>query len=523
MIFGSLCIAAGPVPVGPTMVPTVPLPTRWYERPMPAPVNAGDLKWAVPPPQQSPFATVPSFGSPQTNPFGIGDVGLNSAPVFVDIDGDGDFDVFSGESLGKIFLFENTGSSTAPAFGGGVANPFGLTTVSYNSIPAFADLDNDGDFDALVGDFYGDTTFFENTGSVTSPAFTLGVLNANGLANVGNNAGPTLGDLDGDGDLDVLIGAQGGVHSYFPNTGSASSPAFGSAQTDPFGLTTTQFVNVPFLVDIDGDGDLDAFAGDAYGSINYFENTGTASAPAFAPVLQNPPDTIFGLQRVTNNSAFAFADLDGDGDLDALLGQQDGNHIYFENAEIVLPVELTGFTVQVDGRSGVLSWETASETNNAGFEVEHRTENADAWEKTAFVEGHGTSDVPQSYSYRAEELGPGRHRFRLNQRDLDGSSQYSNEVEVSIDIAGLIEISDVFPNPFTQRATFRMAVSRPQNVRAALFDVAGREVQVIFDGMMEKGASKPFTVDGSGLSSGVYVLAIEGASFSEHKTLLLVH
>src|SRR5690606_28712319 len=90
-----------------------------------------------------------------------------------------------------------------------------------------------------------------------------------------------------------------------------------------------------------------------------------------------------------------------------------------------LPGELVSFTATLDGPDGVLAWQTASETNNAGFEVEHtavetRRGASLPWQRLAFVAGRGTTAEPQSYTYRAAGLEPGRHVFRLRQVDYDG-------------------------------------------------------------------------------------------------------
>ena len=87
-----------------------------------------------------------------TNPFGLADVGLDASPTFADLDGDGDLDAFVGETYGSTVFFANTGTASAPAFAPPPANPFGLADVGYNASPTFADLDGDGDLDAFVGE-----------------------------------------------------------------------------------------------------------------------------------------------------------------------------------------------------------------------------------------------------------------------------------------------------------------------------------------------------------------------------------
>ena len=91
-----------------------------------------------------------------------------------------------------------------------------------------------------------------------------------------------------------------------------------------------------------------------------------------------------------------------------------------------LPVELVSFNAQADGTTINVSWTTASETNNAGFEVEHRRGDGFGFQKVAFVDGLGTTNVANSYSLRLSSLGYGNHTFRLKQMDLDGTFSYSS-------------------------------------------------------------------------------------------------
>ena len=101
-------------------------------------------------------------------------MGYTSTPSFADLDGDGDLDAVVGELDGTLHYFENTGSAIAPAFTErtGAANPFNGVDVGVHGTPSFADLDGDGDLDAVVGEDRGNLHYFENTGSAIAPAFT---------------------------------------------------------------------------------------------------------------------------------------------------------------------------------------------------------------------------------------------------------------------------------------------------------------------------------------------------------------
>lgn len=261
------------------------------------------------------------------NPFGIDTTQTFAMPAFADLDGDGDMDLLVGQYMGDMMYYENTGTASAPAFAASVMNPFGITGTGTLAWPTFADLDDDGDMDLLAGDYYGGFNYYENTGSASSPAFGAPSNNPFGLASVYYFAAPSFADLDGDGDLDLISGNYGGSLQYFENTGSATSPAFAAAVDSPFGLTTPNYLSAPVMTDLDNDGDFDLLVGGYGGDLLFFENTGSATAPAFGSSQTNP----FGLTAGYYYSWPATADLDGDGDQDVLVGEVYGNMQYFKN------------------------------------------------------------------------------------------------------------------------------------------------------------------------------------------------
>ncbi|AWM40013.1 FG-GAP repeat protein [Gemmata obscuriglobus] len=271
------------------------------------------------------------------NPFNGFDIGTYSVPKLADLDGDGDFDLCVGETNGAFFYFENTGTAGAPTFvqRTGAANPFNGFDVGSYSSPAFGDLDGDGDLDLVSGTQPGTLLYYENTGTASAPTFvqrTGGANPFNGL-DVGNFSIPDLGDVDADGDLDMVSGDTVGKLHYFENTGTTSAPAFveRTGAANPLnGFDVGAAGSTPALGDVDADGDLDLISGESSGVQFYFRNTGTTSSPAFAQ--QTGANNPFNGFDVGSFSAPAFGDLNGDGALDLVSGNSFGSLNYYQSA-----------------------------------------------------------------------------------------------------------------------------------------------------------------------------------------------
>jgi hypothetical protein len=293
------------------------------------------------------FRNSGTASAPVFNGFGpLGGVNVSYAgvPTLADIDNDGDLDAFVGNIYGTVALFQNDGTAAAANFvaadGVTIINPLTGFDVGTGAAPAFADIDGDGDLDAFVGEQAGTVKFYRNTGTAAAPTFAADAA-GNPLTgfDVGNYAAPTFADIDGDGDLDAFVGEILGTVKFYRNTGTAAAPAFvADAAGNPLaGINLAHGHNAPTFVDIDSDGDLDAFLGDGYGLVNFYQNSGTASVPSFVAAdgitVINPLDG-FGFG---SNAAPTFADIDNDGDADAFVGNFGGKVMFCMNLESVAP------------------------------------------------------------------------------------------------------------------------------------------------------------------------------------------
>jgi hypothetical protein len=215
---------------------------------------------------------LPDFAAIIWEPFNIWELDGNSTPYFVDLDNDDDIDFFAGSSNSGIWYYENMGNAKNASFSPPLANPFSLLGPSGITKPYMIDIDDDNDLDLFMGSSDGNTYYYENTGTVGNPFFQPSIANPFGLTNVGERSSPSFTDIDEDGDFDAFIGARDGNLYYFENIGSAINATFNSVELNPFNLQNIGDDAKPYFGDLDDDGDLDLMVGNATGDNYYFEN-----------------------------------------------------------------------------------------------------------------------------------------------------------------------------------------------------------------------------------------------------------
>jgi hypothetical protein len=283
------------------------------------------------------------------------------ATFYLDVDNDGKKDLVAAPNSASIIedyrgvqLHKNVGLNNAPDFSfqkyGFVQDQ--MIEIGSGAMPSFLDYDDDGLLDLLVGgtgrydsvvDYLPYLVLYKNTGTAQQPAFTLVSDDYLGLRNNANFANaswirPAPGDLDGDGDDDLLLGNTDGKLYYFRNLAASGSAANYTLVSSNFSAIDVGINSAPQLVDLDGDADLDLLVGNHQGYIRYFRNDGTVSSANFVSVT----DTFghvkvndFTGQTFTNGYAQPFAaDFDADGDLDLLVGSIDGPVQVYPNIDL---------------------------------------------------------------------------------------------------------------------------------------------------------------------------------------------
>jgi len=272
------------------------------------------------------------------NPFdGFVTDGAGSIPTFVDADGDGDMDLVVGSQYGGLQVFSNDGAGVFTELTG-ASNPFDGFSVGASgtySAPAAIDVDGDGDLDLVVGSNYGDLAVLTNDGggSWSNGGFIAG-------AAVYAFSTPTAVDLDGDGLQDIVVGSLTGFLYGFHNNGDGTFTEL-TGGSDPFLSVVVEYFAAPGFVDIDGDGDMDAVVGDYYGGVTVFTNDGGV----FSEAVDQP----FSGYSFSSIPSFTFYDVDGDGDLDGVAGSFDGDLRVFENQSSAGATITVDVTAESDG------------------------------------------------------------------------------------------------------------------------------------------------------------------------------
>jgi photosystem II stability/assembly factor-like uncharacterized protein len=185
-----------------------------------------------------------------------------------------------------------------------------------------------------------------------------------------------------------------------------------------------------------------------------------------------------------------------------------------------IPVELTDFSGSVKGNSIFLNWQTATELNNNGFEVERKCDKKD-WSKLGFVTGHGTTTQKQFYQFQDQPERNGIYSYRLRQIDYDGTFEYSDEISVDFTPQYTFELEQNYPNPFNPLTIIKYQIPKLDFVTLKVYDVLGNEILTLVNEKIPAG-SYEFDFDAAGLPSGIYLYRLQAGEFMETKKMILI-
>ncbi len=194
-----------------------------------------------------------------------------------------------------------------------------------------------------------------------------------------------------------------------------------------------------------------------------------------------------------------------------------------------LPVELTSFSANVIGNRINLKWQTATEVNNYGFEIERKNAGNNDWVKIGFVEGNGNSNSPKEYTFTDNSVNSGNYFYRLKQIDIDGSFEYSQAVEVSLGLPSEFSLSQNYPNPFNPTTTIKYSIPTSETLHATsqqlvqlkIYDILGREIATLVN---KKQAPGNYEVrwNAENLPSGFYFYKLQTGEFTQTRKMILL-
>lgn len=494
-----------------------------------------------------------------------------------DYDDDGDLDVLlTGYPFGQYIskIYKNNGNNTFTE-----QTSISLTGVSYSSV-AWGDYDNDGDLDLLfIGNTWNPSSrvskIYKNNGDNT---FT----EQSGITLTGvSNGSIAWGDYDNDGYLDILLTGETEdlkISKIYKNNGDNTF-----TEKSSIALTEVSRGSVAWG-DYDNDGDLDILLTGEERAENvskiYKNNTTTANtAPASPTNLStsvNGSSVTFSWNKSTDtetsqngltynlyigstnggveklspmanltNGYRRIVQIGNTGNRNSytINGLTEGTYFWgvqavdagfkgssFATMSSPLPVELTSFKCCEKNGKVELRWSTATEVNNYGFEILRFAQN-DNWEKIGFVQGHGNSNSPKDYFFVDNNCPCGIIKYRLKQIDLDGSFEYSPEIQISIDAPKSLSLDQNYPNPFNPATTIKFTlpgydfspVSAPMRVTLKVYDILGREIRTIVDEFLPPGYySYSINAAEMNLTSGVYFYKLTAGELSSVKKMVLM-
>ena len=471
--------------------------------------------------------------------------GSFSTPTTGDLDGDGLVELIVGQGDGTIMWYEQTAANSTTLGTGQLLQTAAGVTIDVGNYakPTVADLDGNGLLEIVVGEETGNVLRYEQAGSNGANAlkFNLTTLFTNpfGTAtasapNGGSYARPSVSDLDNNGLLDILVGANDGTLRRYEqlaanNATTAGFKAWGLMKMADGTNIDAGSVDKPLVTDYDGDGYLDMLLGNQAGNIMLytqsarnavtFTTVGNLTTDGTSAKVINMGNSGTNAYGKSGYAAPAITDIDGDGLLDLFVGNGSGSVYRFEQTQSstvptliggALPVTLSSFTGQAATAGAALRWTTASEKNSAAFVVE-RSADGQTFTAVAELPAAGNSNAPLTYTYTdasAAARNATTNYYRLRQVDNDGTIAYSPVITLKNSASAALGTATVYPNPFAETLNVALPASTDQPATVALTTLTGK---VVYAGQLQANSAAQ-ALPTAELPAGIYVLRISTAA-----------
>ncbi len=190
----------------------------------------------------------------------------------------------------------------------------------------------------------------------------------------------------------------------------------------------------------------------------------------------------------------------------------------------IVPIELNSFDAEVSDDKVTLKWQTSTEINNFGFEIERRKQDND-WQTIGFVKGSGTTSELINYAFTDKLYEESQYHYRLKQIDYNGSFKYYESIEVNFQIINEYFLYQNYPNPFNPGTIIKYSLKDNGRVTIKIYNLLGEEVKTLVDEIKSAGNYEAeFSVTGSAgnLPSGVYLYRIQAGDFVSSKKMLFL-
>ena len=188
-----------------------------------------------------------------------------------------------------------------------------------------------------------------------------------------------------------------------------------------------------------------------------------------------------------------------------------------------VPVELISFTAKLQKENIMLYWQTATETNNKGFQVQRKKEKGESiWESIGFVDGAGNSVTTREYSFtdNTAEINQ-NYLYRLKQIDYDRTYRYSQIVETNGTLPNKFALFQNYPNPFNPSTKIKYEIPKESFITLKIYDVLGREVAALVNAKREAGKFE-VTFNANSFPSGIYIYTLRAGEFIQSKKMILL-